>query len=83
MTDIVETVAMAIGQADAEEMGLKYLTSPTAYRNYMGLARAAIDAYERALREALEKSNDGCGDYGCSPGRIMDVIKEAKAGINP
>lgn len=43
----VEAVAMAMAQKDAEDEGLKFPTSPTAYRTYMGLARAAIEAYER------------------------------------
>lgn len=54
MTDFVETVARAMAQKDAEDEGLKFPTSPTAYRTYMGLARAAIGAYEKAKREAAE-----------------------------
>lgn len=54
MSEIVETVARAMAQKDAEDEGLKFPTSPTAYRTYMGLARAAIEAYEAAKREAAE-----------------------------
>lgn len=51
MSDIVEAVARAMAQKDAEDEGLKFPTSPTAYRTYMGLARAAIDAYEVEQRK--------------------------------
>jgi hypothetical protein len=33
-----------------------------------------VGAAIRRLKEGLEKTGEGCGEYGCGPGRIMDVV---------